>query len=284
MYNLNAVGVGVAGLFCLIVVIAIKAFMSWKRPKKEKKLSRKDRRELKRLLHADAMQRSVERACQFQRYDAFKDALKKLNETGKLHQYSLVRFTKQVLDLIEDELIAYEGACTKTHLIEQYMPNYYAVIMMHGMQAIIEYSGRKGLQAIGMDLMQFVEHHFRIRNLNGVLYRHRQHLHYADRCECMAVAILEFFGRPISQGVIMSCTVPFDRCKEDEDLSTWESVQTEFFRRGIDDYFAGAVKHVERENYQTQARLDNQEHQKNRRQRSARIKKQNRKARKMHYA
>ncbi|BAQ02722.2 hypothetical protein [Ralstonia phage RSL2] len=271
-------------MFALIVVIAIKAFFSWKRPKKEKKMSRKDKRELKRLLYAAQLQSSRERSAQQLKYDTFKDSLQKFIAASKNQNYSLVRFTKGVLDQIEDEMIAYEGACTKSHYIGQYMPNYYAVIMMHGMQAVIEYSGRKGLQAIGMDLMQFVEHHFRIKNLNGVLYRHRQHLHYADRCECMAVAILEFFGRPISQSVIMSCAVPFDMCKEDEDLTTWDNVRHEFFERGIDQYFAGAVKHVERENYATQARLDNQEHQKNRRQRSARIKKQNRKARKMNYA
>lgn len=284
MYNPNAVAVGLVGLLILIVVIAFKWVIAEKRSKKEKKMSRKDKRELKRLLHVAALASSRERSAQQLKYDTFKDNLKKFIEHSKIHNFSLLRFTKGVLDQIEDEMIAYEGACTKPHYIGQYMPNYYAVIMMHGTQAIIEYSGRKGLQSIGMDLMQFVEHHFRIKNLNGVLYRHRQHLQYADRCECMAVAILEFFGRPISQSVIMSCAVPFDMCKEDEDLSTWDAVRHEFFERGIDQYFAGAVKHVERENYAIQARLDNQEHQKNRRQRSARIKKQNRKARKMNYA
>lgn len=283
MYNLNAMGVGLVGLIVLIIAVLVRTFANRERPK-EKKMSRKDKRELKRLLHVAALQTSRERSAQQMRYDAFKDALSQFIASSKVHGYSLVRFTKGILDLIEDEMIAYEGACTKTHLIGQYMPNYYAVVMMHGTQAIIEYSGRKGLQAIGMDLMHFVEHHFRIKNLNGVLYRHRQHLHYADRCECIAIAILEYFGRPISQSVIMSCAVPFDLCREDDDLVKWDSVRHEFFERGIDQYFAGAVKHVERENYATQARIDNIEHQKNRRQRSARIKKQNRKARKMNYA
>jgi hypothetical protein len=283
MINWTAVGVGVIGLIGLIIVYSFFKFINRTRPK-EKKMSRKEKRELKRLLHAVALQSSRERGAQQMRYDTWKDNLKRFVDDANLHKFSLVRFTKGVLDKIEDEMIAYEGACTKPHYVGQYMPNYYAVIMMHGMQAIIEYSGRKGLQAIGLDLMQFVEHHFRIKNLTSVLYRHRQHLHYAERCECMAIAILEFFGRPISQSAIMSCAVPFDMCREDDDLATWDSVRHEFFERGIDNYFAGAIKHAERENYATQARIDNQEHQKNRRQRSARIKKQNRKARKMHYA
>lgn len=284
MNNLNAMGIGVVGLIVLIGIVLIRAFMRRERPKKEKKLSRKDKRELKRLLHAAHLQSCRERSAQQLRYDKYKEALKRWVVHCNIHKSSLLTFTKGALDLVEVEILAYEVQCKKKHLVEQYMPNYYHVIMMHACQAIIEYSGRKGLQAIGHELMDFVDTYFKIKNLNAVLYRHRQHLHYADRHECMAVAILEFFGKQVSQSVILSCAVPFDLCKEDEDLATWDSVRHEFFARAIDGYFAGAVKHVERENYTIQARIDNIEHQKNRRQRSARIKKQNRKARKVNYA
>lgn len=252
------------------------------RPKK-KKTSRAERRAVQAAQKAYEEKRDREWAIQGFKYKEFKDELVNMVEQAKIHNWSLFKFTKDVLMMTEDTMVEYEQNCTKQALIDVYMPNYFHVVMKHACDAILEYSGRKGLSGIGMELMAFVESNFRIKGIQGVFYRHRQHLHYSDRCEAMSVAILSFFGQNIAKTTMDYATKPFDYLSE-EDMTEWDLVVKEFFRTAIDEHFANAVKHIERTNYAAQTRLDNKEHQKNRRQRSARVKKQNRKARKNAYA
>lgn len=265
------------------IVLAFIWFSTRQRNVKSKKPSRKDRRAIENIQKAYEAERDREWTLQGFRYKEFKDKLVKTMEQAKTYHWSLFLFTQTVLELTERSMQEYENNCKKKALIDAYMPNYFHVVMKHACDSIIEYSGRKGLSGIGMELMRFVESNFRLKGIQGVFYRHRQHLHYSDRCEAMTVAILSFFTQNIAKTTMDYATKPFDYLT-DEDMTEWELVSKEFFRKAVDEYFADAVKHIERTNYAAQARRDNQEHQKNRRQRSARVKKQNRKAKKMGYA
>uniref|UniRef100_A0AAU7PF54 Uncharacterized protein n=1 Tax=Burkholderia phage vB_BgluM-SURPRISE13 TaxID=3159457 RepID=A0AAU7PF54_9VIRU len=280
MNNWTAVGVGVIGLV-LLCLFAI--YRNHRYAKKSKRPSRKEVAAVNKIKKAYEAKRDQEWTIQGFKYKEFKDGLVALAEEAKIHNWSLFRFTKEVLERTEDAIIEYENQCTKKHLIDQYMPNYFHVCMKHASDAIVLYSGHKGLSAIGDDLMCFVENNFRLKGIQGVFYRHRQHLHYSERCEAMAVAILSYFGQSIAKTTMDYATKPFDYLG-DEDMTDWESVAKEFYRSAIDKHFAEAVKSIERENYSAQARRDNQEHQKSRRQRAARIKKQSKKARRMNYA
>lgn len=280
MNNWTAVGVGIVGVLILLAIIAFR-MVSFS--KKTKRPSRKERHALKNIQKAYEAKRAREWAIQGFRYKEFKDGLITLMEEAKIHNWSLFSFTQEVLNRTEDTMVEYEKNCTKQALIDAYMPNYHHVVMKHACDSILEYSDRKGLSTIGMELMKFVSENFRIDGIQSVFYRHRQHLHYSERCEAITVAILMFFGQNIAKTTMDYATKPFDYLADDE-MTEWELVSKEFFRTAIDEFFANTVKHIERTNYAVQARRDNQEHQKNRRQRSARVKKQNRKARKNAYA
>lgn len=275
-----AVGVGVVGLVILLAVVAIRIHLS---SKKTKRPNRKQSAEVKQAQKAYEAKRDREWALQGFSYKAFKDGMDAMVETAKINNWSVFKFVKEALERTEEALLEYRNACTKPHLVDACMPNYYSVCMKHAVDAIVLFSGRKNLSGVGMELMSFVELHFRLKNIHSVFYRHRQHLHYSERCEAMSVAILSFFGQSISKTAMDYATKPFDYLT-DEDMVEWDLVQKEFFRKAVDEYFADAVKGIERENYSAQARRDNHEHQKNRRQRSARMKKQTKKARKMNYA
>jgi hypothetical protein len=280
MNNWTAVGVGIVGLV-LLCLFAI--YRNHRYSKKSKRPSRKEVAATNKIKKAYEAERDRLWTIQGFKYKEFKDGLATLAEQAKIHQWSLFRFTQEVLERTEDAIVEYENQCTKKHLIEKYMPNYFHVCMKHAADAILIYSGNKGLSAIGDDLMRFVESNFRLKGIQGVFYRHRQHMHYSERCEAMAVAILRFFAQSIAKTTMDYATKPFDYLT-DEDMTDWESVSKEFYRKAIDVHFAEVVKTIERENYSAQARRDNQEHQKSRRQRASRIKKQSRKARKMNYA
>lgn len=280
MNNWTAVGVGIVGLV-LLCLFAI--YRNHRYSKKSKRPSRKEVAATNKIKKAYEAERDRLWTIQGFKYKEFKDGLATLAEQAKIHQWSLFRFTQEVLERTEDAIVEYENQCTKKHLIEKYMPNYFHVCMKHAADAILIYSGNKGLSAIGDDLMRFVESNFRLKGIQGVFYRHRQHMHYSERCEAMAVAILRFFAQSIAKTTMDYATKPFDYLT-DEDMTDWESVAKEFYRKAIDVHFAEVVKTIERENYSAQTRRDNQEHQKSRRQRASRIKKQSRKARKMNYA
>jgi hypothetical protein len=268
------------GIVILFPVVLLRKLL---KPKNKKKPSRKEIAETKKARSAYEAKRDQEWALQGFCYKEFKESLEKAMSQGKEHRWSLLIFTQTVLSLTEKQIFGYQDKCLKKHLIDKYMPNYYHVVMKHAVESIVQYSEGKHLSGIGLELMRFVEEHFRIKGIQGVFYRHRQHLHYSERCEAMSIAILSFFSQNIAKTTMDYATKPFDYLT-DEDMTEWELVIKEFFRKAVDEYFNDAVKGIERSNYATQARRDNQEHQKNRRQRSARVKKQNRKQRKAGYA
>jgi hypothetical protein len=142
----------------------------------------------------------------------------------------------------------------------------------------MEYSDRKGLQAIGMDLMRFVEDNFYVKNLASVMHRHRQYIHFNERCEGMSLAVLEFFDKQLPRFVTDTANVPFDYL-DDNDMENWHSFQRRFYANAIDITYVGFMKQIEKTSYAAQAKQDSINIQKNRRQRSKRLSKKNRKPR-----
>lgn len=249
----------------------------------KRKPTRAERRATEKAQKEYARIRAHEWTLQGVRYVDFQKSIKDAQEQAKIHQLSLFKFTQLILGLVEEQIWIYQETCQKKHLIDQYMPNYYHVVMKHGIDAIMIYSDRKNLQSISDELRDFVEEHFRIRNLSGVYHRHRSYLNYTERSECMAVAILSFFSRNIASTTMQYATKPFDFLS-DEDMTDFNAVNREFYRTAIDVHYADCAKSIERQNYAVRSQKDSIAHEKNRRQRSSRIKKQNRKRSKSIYA
>ena len=141
--------------------------------------------------------------------------------------------------------------------------------------AIVLYAQRHkvtDMGCIGVDLMKFVENNFRVRHLNGVLYRNKGTVTYSLRCNAMAHSIIKYFqahvgsvdDRPESTGF------PFDYLPEIW-LMDNEDFRREFFEVAVDATYRGMMKNAEKNAYSKTERVRNAEHENNRKHRRKRV-------------
>lgn len=207
---------------------------------------------------------------QEEEFNRFLAAVDRLLQAGKVHRWSVFTFGKNVLQELEKALVEYNGRSMIQGRVETYVATYQWMLMNVVAQAITEYSGGKGLQAIALDLIKICEKYYKLNGLNGVLYRHKGHIHYNDRCEGMSIAIIRYFTQFLSKGAKEASMLPFDLLGTNE-LIPNEKFRRDFYQNAIDVTYSDIMQETERTNFAAQARKDQLEHEKNRRQRAKRV-------------
>ncbi|HEX9136547.1 MAG TPA: hypothetical protein VF905_06340 [Nitrospirota bacterium] len=210
------------------------------------------------------------RAKQQAKYEEFLAVIERLKEAGRIHGWSVFTFGKNLLAALETAIGDYTCRSMIQGRVENHVSAYQWILMTDVSKALMEYSGGKGLQAIALDLLKICEKYYKLNGLNGVLYRHKGHIHYNDRCDGMSTAIVRFFAQHVPSGAKEAAMAPIDL------LSNNELIPNEMFRRtfyieAIDRTYSEIMKQTERTNFAAQARKDQQEHEKNRRQRAKRV-------------
>jgi hypothetical protein len=276
-------------LFVAALVILVIIGLFWHKRKKRPKTGPENRQAAHDLA---ATNRSVRRNDEFAEvkddsnikrrhmkqtaeYEKFLGVLERLKEAGRIHRWSTFTFGKYVLEELEKAVLLYTNASTNQGRISTTVSAYQWILFHHVAKVILEYSNGKGLQAIALELIKISEKYYKLKGLNGVLYRHKGHIHYNDRCEGMSIAILNFFVQHVPTGTLEEAMYPFDMLPVSEVYSD-EMFRRTFYQKAIDVTYAEVMEQVEKTNYAAQARKDQQEHEKNRRQRAKRVTRKNR--------
>lgn len=249
-------------------------------------LPRKERRAAQFSNETEEEFLSRQRKKQWTEYEAFLKVLSVLEDSGRIDHWSPFTFTKNVLSAVTTSYMNYLRESEKYKLqpdgkseADNFVSVYQWLLMKNAALVIMRYTNGKGLQAVAIDLIKMVETYYHVHGLNAVLYRHKGHIPYNDRCEGMSLAILRYFSGHVPREVLNSTIIPLDHASP-EDLIPNDRFRKAFFQEAIDVTYSNAMKHVERTNMAVTVRKDQQEFEKNRRQRSKRLSKQNRKPRK----
>lgn len=187
-----------------------------------------------------------------------------------------LRFHDSVMNIIaiaEREIKAYRSRAHLTNRAENNISQMDLLIMEIISGEITQHAAHHkvaDLAGIGMELMQFVEETFRIRHLNGVLYRNKGTVSQNQRCSAMAHCILKYFGRTelVNQGW---SAIPLDYVSEDA-LMDNEEFRRDFFHEAIDHTYRSMMKVSEQDKFRAKDRIRNEEHEHNRKRRRARVK------------
>jgi hypothetical protein len=249
-------------------------------------LPRKERRAVEFANETEEAFLSRQRQKQWTEYEAFLKVLSVLEESGRIDHWSPFTFTKNVLSTVVTvyknylrDSEKYKPQADGKSETDNFVSIYQWLLMKNAAIAIMRYTNGKGLQAVAIDLVKMVETYYHVHGLNAVLYRHKGHIPYNDRCEGMSLAILRYFSGHVPTEIMNSSVIPLDYAPE-EDLIPNDRFRKSFFQEAIDVTYSNAMKHVERNSMAVTVRKDQQEFEKNRRQRSKRLSKQNRKPRK----
>lgn len=210
-------------------------------------------------------------------FSIFIENLEAAKVNGQQGKWSLLTFANTVLDLAESNIVYYTTKSKDVHEASTFLSPYQQLVMMQVSAAIMEYSGGKALQAVTIELVHFVEKHFRMTGLMGVLYRHKGHIHYNDRCECMSRSILGFFSSIKTSHDAEALTMPVDFVNPAHKTS-WDTFRKVFFHQAVDASYTNFIKHVEKTNYAAATREEQLEREKNRRQRARRVSKRSKRS------
>lgn len=178
-----------------------------------------------------------------------------------------------ILAVAERELKTYRARAHKQDDTDNFISMNDVVIGVKVCEAVVFYAQRckvTDMGCIGMALMKFVEHNFRVRHLNGVLYRNKGTVSHSVRCSSMAHSILKYFNDYGLEDEYVSTSVPFDYLPE-QWLFENEVFRREFFELAIDETYASMMKAAVKNPFSKSERLRNLEHENNRKQRRRRV-------------
>lgn len=251
---------------CVLAIIAAFVWVKRFSPQAQARLKHK------RTVSLYETQKAEQHQLQEIRWHMFLKKITKLHEESKEANRSLVFFTNEILDLAVEEMDYYLSNVTRQQLLNKYVPAYFFLVMGAVAERIMSYSDNKNYQSVGLHVLEVMKNYFNLLMIDNVLYRHRSHIRYSDRLEGLTRCILTFFVQFAAPSVKWHepPTMPMDYSNRNL-MMEWDEFDRAFNINVVDGSFANAMAAVEKNDYATQARLQNQEHQRNKRQRSKRL-------------